>query len=183
LRVGLVSLGCAKNLVDAEIMLGALGRSGVELTNDAAVADVLIVNTCSFIDTAQEESVEAILEYAALREQQNPAQGLVVAGCLPQRYREQLPGLIPEVDVFMGVDQVPQIGELVQTAWRHRQAKRTAGQKPGGKRAQTKKTRWLAACPPLTPLPFGERRNLTAPKWWSRRPNPQPISTKPRWFQ
>ena len=70
LRVGLISLGCAKNLVDAEIMLGSLLKSGVEITNDAAQADVVIVNTCSFIDSAQEESVDAILESAEVREAQ-----------------------------------------------------------------------------------------------------------------
>ena len=70
-RVGLISLGCAKNLVDAEIMLGSLLKQGVEITNDAASADALIVNTCSFIDAAQEESVDAILESAQLREARN----------------------------------------------------------------------------------------------------------------
>src|SRR3954463_10212483 len=97
-RVGLISLGCAKNLVDAEIMLGSLVKSGVEITNDAAAADVLIVNTCSFIDAAQEESVDAILESSAVRDAQNRGQVLVVAGCLPQRFREELPNLLPEVD-------------------------------------------------------------------------------------
>ena len=75
-RVGLISLGCAKNLVDAEIMLGSLMKSGVEITNDAAQADVVIVNTCSFIDSAQEESVDTILESAEVREANNRGQGL-----------------------------------------------------------------------------------------------------------
>jgi len=127
LNVGLVSLGCAKNLVDAEIMLGALAKSGLAVTNDAASADVLIVNTCSFIDTAQEESVDTILEFAAAREQTNPRQGLVVAGCLPQRHRDQLPDLFPEVDVFMGIDQVGRVGELVRQAHAHRAARLAAG--------------------------------------------------------
>src|SRR5438445_11407591 len=83
-RVGLISLGCAKNLVDAEIMLGALMQGGMEITNDAASADVVIVNTCSFIDSAQEESVDAILESDQLREAKNRGQGLIVSGCLPQ---------------------------------------------------------------------------------------------------
>jgi ribosomal protein S12 methylthiotransferase len=146
-RVGLVSLGCAKNLVDAEIMLGALLRGGVEITNDAAAADVLIVNTCSFIDSAQEESVDTILEYAAQREEKNPAQGLIVAGCLPQRYREELPKLLPEVDLFMGVDQVAQVGELVRQAIAHRQQKRQA---PGRTlpRKRTKVLGQLAAAEP-----------------------------------
>ena len=100
----MISLGCAKNLVDAEIMLGSLIKDGFEITNDAAQADVVIVNTCSFIDAAQEESVDTILESDEVRQAQNRGQGLVVAGCLPQRFREQLPKLLPEVDAFMGID-------------------------------------------------------------------------------
>src|SRR5215475_9517235 len=90
-RVGLISLGCAKNLVDAEIMLGTLLKGGIEITNDAAEADAVIVNTCSFIDTAQEESVDTILESAEVREAGKRGQALVVSGCLPQRFRDELP--------------------------------------------------------------------------------------------
>jgi ribosomal protein S12 methylthiotransferase len=112
--VGLISLGCAKNLVDAEIMLGALLKDGVEITNDAATADAVIVNTCSFIDAAQEESVDTILESAEVRAAQNRGQSLIVSGCLPQRFREELPKLLPEVDAFMGIDQVAQVAEIVR---------------------------------------------------------------------
>ncbi len=114
IRVGLMSLGCAKNLVDAEIMLGSLLKEGVEITHDASTADVVIVNTCSFIDAAQEESVDAILEAAALRDSRNPGQGLIVSGCLPQRFRDELPKLLPEVDAFMGIDQVAQVAQIVR---------------------------------------------------------------------
>src|SRR5438876_737613 len=120
LRVGLISLGCAKNLVDAEIMLGALLKDGVQITNDPGEADVVIVNTCSFIDSAQEESVDTILESAELREAKNRGQGLIVAGCLPQRFRNELPKLLPEVDAFMGIDQVAQVSELVKEALERR---------------------------------------------------------------
>src|SRR5438477_3430958 len=120
IKVGLISLGCAKNLVDAEIMLGSLLKSGVEITNDAAQADVVIVNTCSFIDSAQEESVDTILESAEVREANNRGQGLIVSGCLPQRFREELPKLLPEVDAFMGIDQVAQVSQIVQQAIQHR---------------------------------------------------------------
>jgi ribosomal protein S12 methylthiotransferase len=116
LRVGLISLGCAKNLVDAEIMLGALMKSGVEITNDAAQADALIVNTCSFIDSAQEESVDTILESIELRDANQRGQAVIVSGCLSQRFREELPKLMPEVDAFMGIDQVAQVGEIVGKA-------------------------------------------------------------------
>jgi ribosomal protein S12 methylthiotransferase len=135
-RVGLISLGCAKNLVDAEIMLGSLLQEGAEITNDAAQADVVIVNTCSFIDSAQEESVDAILESAEVREARNRGQGLVVAGCLPQRFRDELPKLFPEVDAFMGIDQVASVGEIVRQAIARRAARleehpksKAAGQK------------------------------------------------------
>jgi len=116
LRVGLISLGCAKNLVDAEIMLGSLLKSGVEITNDATQADALIVNTCSFIDSAQEESVDTILESAEVREANHRGQSLIVSGCLPQRFREELPKLLPEVDAFMGIDQVAQVADIVKQA-------------------------------------------------------------------
>ena len=120
LRVGLISLGCAKNLVDAEIMLGALLKDGIVITNDAAQADAIIVNTCSFIDAAQEESVDAILESAEVRAAQNRGQSLIVSGCLPQRFRDELPKLLPEVDAFMGIDQVAQVAEIVRQAMARR---------------------------------------------------------------
>ena len=119
-RVGLISLGCAKNLVDAEIMLGSLLKGGVEIINDAAQADVVIVNTCSFIDAAQEESVDTILQSAEVREANHRGQGLIVSGCLPQLFREELPKLLPEVDAFMGIDQVAQVTQIVHQALDHR---------------------------------------------------------------
>jgi ribosomal protein S12 methylthiotransferase len=131
LRVGLISLGCAKNLVDAEIMLGTLLKDGVEVTNDATEADVVIVNTCSFIDSAQEESVDTILESAELREAKNRVQGLIVSGCLPQRFREELPRLLPEVDAFMGIDQVGEVTQIVKQAVERRESRLTAGTQPG----------------------------------------------------
>ena len=128
-RVGMVSLGCAKNLVDAEIMLGALLQSGAQIVNDAAQADALIVNTCSFIDAAQEESVDTILESAEVRAAARPGQAIIVSGCLPQRFRDDLPKLFPEVDAFMGIDQVTQIGEIVAQAMARRAGKIAAGAK------------------------------------------------------
>ena len=137
-RVGLISLGCAKNLVDAEIMLGALIRDGVEITNDAAQADVVIINTCSFIDSAQEESVDTILQTAELREAQHRGQGLIVSGCLPQRFRDDLPKLLPEVDAFMGIDQVAQVGQIVRQAIAHRAERlRIAETAPARKQRKT----------------------------------------------
>jgi ribosomal protein S12 methylthiotransferase len=123
LRVGLISLGCAKNLVDAEIMLGSLMKSGVEITNDAATADAVIVNTCSFIDSAQEESVDTILESVELRDANQRGQAVIVSGCLSQRFRDELPKLMPEVDAFMGIDQVAQVGDIVDKALESRAGK------------------------------------------------------------
>ena len=123
LRVGLISLGCAKNLVDAEIMLGSLMKSGVEITSDATQADAVIVNTCSFIDSAQEESVDTILESVELREANHRGQAVIVSGCLSQRFRDELPKLMPEVDAFMGIDQVAQVGDIVGRAVTNRAGK------------------------------------------------------------
>ena len=123
LRVGMISLGCAKNLVDAEIMLGSLLKNGVEITNDAAKADAVIVNTCSFIDSAQEESVDTILESVELRDASQRGQAVIVSGCLSQRFREDLPKLMPEVDAFMGIDQVAQVGDIVAKAVENRAGK------------------------------------------------------------
>ena len=123
IRVGLISLGCAKNLVDAEVMLGSLARDGMEITNETSLAEVVIVNTCSFIDAAQEESVDTILESVQARDAQARGQAVVVAGCLPQRFREDLPKLLPEVDAFMGIDQAPEVSRIVREALAHRQAR------------------------------------------------------------
>src|SRR5260221_9069548 len=139
-RVGLISLGCAKNLVDGEIMLGTLLKAGVEITNSAEEADAVIVNTCSFIDSAQEESVDAILESAEVRDANQRGQALVVSGCLPQRFRDELPKLLPEVDAFMGIDQVTRVADIVNEALTRRAAKVSNGAKqpakPRGKNKQ-----------------------------------------------
>jgi len=105
-KVGFVSLGCPKNLVDSEVMMGMLARAGAELTRRAEDADVIVVNTCSFIDSAQQESVNTILEMAAHKTAGN-AKKLVVAGCLVERFRDQIQKDIPEVDAVVGT------GELV----------------------------------------------------------------------
>src|ERR1700737_4568444 len=114
-KVGMISLGCAKNLVDAEIMLGDIVAHGMEVTANADEADVVIVNTCAFIDSAKEESIEAILDAhqtRGLRKRQG--QKLVVSGCMSQRFAAELANEIPEVDAFMGLDQISQAGEIVR---------------------------------------------------------------------
>ena len=120
LKVGMISLGCAKNLVDAEVMMGSLLEQGFQITNENREADALIVNTCSFIDAAQEESVDTILESTDFREHANIGQAVIVSGCLSQRYRKELPKLMPEVDAFMGIDQVEEVGSIVRQAVNNR---------------------------------------------------------------
>ena len=112
-KVGFVSLGCPKNLVDSEVMMGILARDGYELTPRAEEAEVLVVNTCSFIEAAQKESVEAILEMAE-HKKFGAAKKLIVAGCLVERYREQILEQVPEVDAVVGTGQVERILEAVQ---------------------------------------------------------------------
>ena len=107
-KVGFVSLGCPKNLVDSEVMMGILSRAGYELTPRADEADVLVVNTCSFIEPAQQESVNSILEMAEYKKF-GRAQKLIVAGCMVERYRDQIRDQIPEVDAVIGTGEVEQI--------------------------------------------------------------------------
>jgi ribosomal protein S12 methylthiotransferase len=114
-KVGMVSLGCAKNLVDAEIMLGSVLQHGMEITSCAEDADVLVINTCAFIDSAKEESIEAILEAhqeRGLNKRSN--QKLIVSGCMSQRFARELREEMPEVDAFIGLDQVSQLGEIIE---------------------------------------------------------------------
>jgi ribosomal protein S12 methylthiotransferase len=111
-KVGFVSLGCPKNLVDSEVMMGILAREGYELTPRADEADVLVVNTCSFIEPAQKESVDAILEMAE-HKKFGAAKKLIVAGCLVERFREQILEQVPEVDAVVGTGEVERILEAV----------------------------------------------------------------------
>src|SRR5512136_832420 len=147
IRVGVISLGCAKNLVDAEVMIGTLLKDGVEITSDTDQADVVIVNTCSFIDSAQQESVDTILESAELRKAKHRGQGLIVSGCLPQRFRDQLPALLPEVDAFMGLDQVTQVTSIVRQVLARRAESRGQGLKPKGQGTEPKAGRPSSGVP------------------------------------
>jgi ribosomal protein S12 methylthiotransferase len=112
-KVGFVSLGCPKNLVDSEVMMGILAREGYELTPRADDAEILVVNTCSFIEPAQKESVDAILEMAE-HKKFGSAKKLIVAGCLVERYRDQILQQIPEVDAVVGTGEVERIIEALE---------------------------------------------------------------------
>src|SRR5215471_14087097 len=107
-KVGFISLGCPKNLVDSEVMMGQLRQKGFQITADAEDADTVVVNTCGFIDSAKQESIEAILEAAKLKTE-GKAKRLVVAGCLVERYRDELKAEMPEVDAFIGTSQINDI--------------------------------------------------------------------------
>lgn len=111
-KVSMVSLGCPKNLVDAEVMLGVLSKEQYEITTDEKDADVIIVNTCSFIKEAKQESIDAILDLAE-RKHDGRCHTLIVSGCLPQRYQEELALELPEVDIFIGTGDYPRIAEIL----------------------------------------------------------------------
>src|SRR5437868_2008357 len=107
-KIGFISLGCPKNLVDSEVMMGQLQQNGYQITADAEEADIVVVNTCGFIDSAKKESIEAILEAARLKTE-GKATRLIVAGCLVERYRDELKAEMPEVDAFIGTSQINDI--------------------------------------------------------------------------
>jgi len=115
ITVGLISLGCAKNLIDSEVMIGHLAQAGMVLTPEPELADVLIVNTCSFIDPAKQESIAAV--FGAVQDRaadpERARQKIIVAGCLAQRFASDLPGLMPEVDAFIGLDQITSIAPII----------------------------------------------------------------------
>ena len=138
MKIGLVSLGCPKNLVDGEVMLGLAQEAGHELTQNAAEADVIVVNTCAFIDSAKQESIDAILDMAR-HKSAGSCQKLIVTGCLAERYREDLKAEMPEIDAVLGTGEVPEIvraiggpapvgnGASPLTFFRHRAAAASVG--------------------------------------------------------
>ena len=116
ITVSLISLGCAKNLVDSEVMIGHLHQAGMRVIPEAEKADVVIVNTCSFIDSSKEESIGHILEVHQQRglRKRRREQKLIVAGCMSQRFAKSLPGELPEVDAFIGLDQITSVAPIIE---------------------------------------------------------------------
>src|SRR5882672_11035318 len=116
IKVSLISLGCAKNLVDSEIMIGHLHQAGMSVIPEAEKADVVIVNTCSFIDSSKEESIGHILEVHKNRgmTKRRKEQKLIVAGCMSQRFSKDLSGAMPEVDAFIGLDQITKVAPIIE---------------------------------------------------------------------
>ena len=116
IKCAFVSLGCPKNLVDSELMLSTLNKEGIEIVGEDIDADVVVVNTCAFIDSAKQEAIDTILDIAWLKENRN-LKGIVVTGCLAQRYKEEIFELMPEVDAVVGVGDIARIAEAVKYAY------------------------------------------------------------------
>src|SRR3954468_22960686 len=127
MKIGFVSLGCPKNLVDGEVMLGYAQQAGHEITTESGDADVLVVNTCAFIDRAKQESIDTILEMAQ-QKRNGKCSRLVVTGCLAERYRDELKKEIPEIDAVLGTGEIPGIVAAVGPA---AEAKLDLGTVPG----------------------------------------------------
>jgi ribosomal protein S12 methylthiotransferase len=128
LKVSLISLGCAKNLVDSEIMVGHLHQAGMQVIPEAEQADVVIVNTCSFIDSSKEESIGHILEVHQSRgmRKKRKEQKLIVAGCMAQRFSKDLPDALPEVDAFIGLDQVTKVAPIIEEIYAKERGRKEA---------------------------------------------------------
>jgi ribosomal protein S12 methylthiotransferase len=124
IKVSLVTLGCPKNQVDAEVMLGQLAAAGYEIEDAPEQADLVVVNTCSFIQEAKEESIQTVLEAVELK-RSGRCQAVVVSGCLAQRYGQELPALLPEVDAFVGTGEFPRIAEIASATLRRSAPERT----------------------------------------------------------
>ena len=120
LKIALESLGCSKNLVDAEIMMGILNKKGYKITGDFDEADVILVNTCGFIESAKQESIDTIIEFANLKETGN-LKLLIVTGCLAQRYSEELKTEIPEIDAIVGTGSYQNIDEILEGLQKEKQ--------------------------------------------------------------
>ncbi len=171
-KIGMISLGCAKNLVDAEIMLGDVVSRGMQITNDAADADVLIVNTCAFIDSAKEESIEAILEAHQSKglKRRRKGQKLIVAGCMSQRFSGELATEFhDEVDAFIGLDQVKDVGGIIE---------RVLGRNaPGSRRGETMAGAGVLVDEAWEPLNLVSRKPVYIPDWDTPRVRLTPAHT------
>jgi ribosomal protein S12 methylthiotransferase len=141
IRVSLVSLGCARNLVDSEVLLGHVVEEGLQVVQDAEDADVVVVNTCGFIETAKQESIDTILAVARLKDEGN-LKGVIAVGCLAQRYGEQLRESIPELDAVFGLSDysgVPKVVRRIVNGSDRRWVATVDGGKPKGPRSDTKR--------------------------------------------
>jgi ribosomal protein S12 methylthiotransferase len=117
MKVGFISLGCSKNLVDSEMIISLFKRNNFEIIDNAEEADIVVINTCGFIDSAKQESIDTIFEYV------DPNKITIVTGCLVERYKEELEKEIPEVDLFISIRDYPHMAQMIQdTIQKSRQA-------------------------------------------------------------
>jgi len=175
MKIGLISLGCPKNLVDGEVMLGLASQAGHEITADASSADVIVVNTCAFIDRAKEESVDAILEMAQLK-RDHGGKRLVVTGCLAERYRDELKAEIPEIDAVLGTGEVPDIVNAIEQS-----SKGSMSSKGSASSVAAPLTlfRSIADLPPRTP---GTSQTLRTPPTYLYDASTPRVTTTPRHY-
>ena len=168
MKIGFLSLGCPKNLVDGEVMLGIARDAGHEITADANSADVLVVNTCAFIDNAKQESIDAILEMAA-QKRDGTCSRLVVTGCLAERYRDELRKEIPEIDALLGTGEVPDI----LTAIGGRDSRVAVGDSPGAPLKFFRSSKAMASSEPRS----AKREPRTAPTYIYDADTPRLLTT------
>ena len=145
-RVGMISLGCAKNQVDGEMLMAALEENGFELSDDVGICDIAIINTCGFIESAKKESIEEILELCKLKEE-GRIQKIVVTGCLAQRYQEVIRREIPEVDAVLGIGANGEIASYLKKMWEENTV--------------------VESFPPKTEMPLCGSRTLTTPSYYA----------------
>ena len=145
-RVGMISLGCAKNQVDGEMLMAALEENGFELSDDVGICDIAIINTCGFIESAKKESIEEILELCKLKEE-GRIQKIVVTGCLAQRYQEEVRREIPEVDAVLGIGATGEIASYLKKMWDDNTT--------------------VESFPPKTEMPLCGSRTLTTPSYYA----------------
>lgn len=152
MKIGFVSLGCPKNQLDTEVMLHELMSDGFDITPDETEADVIIINTCAFIESAKKESIDTILEIAALKEE-GPLKAIIVTGCLSERYRESILAELPEVDAVLGVGSIHEIAKTVRAVI---EAKKKSPESPK-----------ICSCLPNDEVALGGDRILTTPEHYS----------------
>ena len=154
MKIGWISLGCPKNQVDTDYMIGLMNEAGFTLTSSPEEAEVLAINTCAFIQPATQESIETILEFAAYKKEN--CRLLVVVGCLPQRYKEKLAAAIPEVDLWLGTGDYSRLPELVAAALAGKQEEKLFAATPGGWLPPEDKERPLSTAPYLAYVKIAE---------------------------
>ena len=152
MKIGFVSLGCPKNQLDTEVMLHELMSDGFDITPDETEADIIIINTCAFIESAKKESIDTILEIAALKEE-GPLKAIIVTGCLSERYRESILAELPEVDAVLGVGSIHEIAKTVRAVM---EAKKKSSASPK-----------ICSCLPNDEVALGGDRILTTPEHYS----------------